>query len=183
MPRRATPTRRSSAAKGKRYPLNMRTTFEIRRALELSARASGRSLAQEAEIRIEQSISAQQSLTAGLAAAWGPRNAGVTILIGRLLAGADAAARTHGLDGWLESPGVHDLVVRAINSYLRAVRPQRPSDPAQQLRSFGHLSPWKILSDGPSEGDPLVDLLGEYLLRRLRADKSLHGSLDAEESR
>jgi hypothetical protein len=41
---------------GKRYPLNMRTTREMRERLEASARASGRSLAQEVEIRLEQSF-------------------------------------------------------------------------------------------------------------------------------
>jgi hypothetical protein len=42
---------------GKRHPLNMRTTAETRERLEASAAASGRSLAQEVEYRLEQSFS------------------------------------------------------------------------------------------------------------------------------
>ena len=41
---------------GKRHPLNMRTTKEIRGSLEGAAKASGRSLAQEAEFRLERSF-------------------------------------------------------------------------------------------------------------------------------
>lgn len=54
MPPRAKSTRKAVA--GKRYPLNMRTTFDIRKHLEDAAKASGFSLAQEAERRIEQSF-------------------------------------------------------------------------------------------------------------------------------
>jgi uncharacterized protein (DUF1778 family) len=38
---------------GKRYPLNMRTTKELRDKIEWAAVASGRSLVQEVEIRLE----------------------------------------------------------------------------------------------------------------------------------
>jgi uncharacterized protein (DUF1778 family) len=41
---------------GKRYPLNMRTTKAVRDRLEAAARASGRSLTQEVEFRLEQSF-------------------------------------------------------------------------------------------------------------------------------
>lgn len=41
---------------GKRYPLNMRTTLEIRNKLAEAAEASGRSLAQEVERRLERSF-------------------------------------------------------------------------------------------------------------------------------
>lgn len=42
-----------SEDRGKRHPLNMRTTREIREHLEDAARKSGRSLAQEAEHRLQ----------------------------------------------------------------------------------------------------------------------------------
>ena len=41
---------------GKRYPLNVRTTLEMRRKIEAAAHASGRSLVQELEHRLEQSF-------------------------------------------------------------------------------------------------------------------------------
>jgi hypothetical protein len=47
---------RKRVPKGKRIPLNMRTTQELRDRIEAAARASGRSLVQEVEYRVEQSF-------------------------------------------------------------------------------------------------------------------------------
>jgi len=49
---------------GKRVPLNMRTTKEVRQKLEEAAAASGRSLTQEVENRIERSFSQGDSIYA-----------------------------------------------------------------------------------------------------------------------
>jgi Arc-like DNA binding domain len=48
--------RAMSTGGGKRHPLNMRTTREIREQLEAAAAASGRSLTQEVERRLERSF-------------------------------------------------------------------------------------------------------------------------------
>jgi TraY domain len=45
---------------GKRYPLNMRTTKELRDKIEEAAMASGRSLVQEVEFRLERSLRQQE---------------------------------------------------------------------------------------------------------------------------
>jgi uncharacterized protein (DUF1778 family) len=50
MPRKRKPELR------KRYPLNMRTTRELRERIEAAAHASGRSLVQEVEYRLTQSF-------------------------------------------------------------------------------------------------------------------------------
>src|SRR5262249_45475195 len=47
---------RSKPGKGKRHPLNMRTTKEVRELLERAAAESGRSLVQEVEHRLETSF-------------------------------------------------------------------------------------------------------------------------------
>jgi TraY domain len=47
---------------GKRYPLNMRTTRETRERLEAAAIASGRSLVQEVEFRLERSFVQENAL-------------------------------------------------------------------------------------------------------------------------
>ena len=44
------------AGKGKRHSLTIRTTKELRESLEQAAEASGRSLAQEVELRLERSF-------------------------------------------------------------------------------------------------------------------------------
>jgi hypothetical protein len=41
---------------GKRYPMNLRTTFDVRQKLETAAKFSGRSLSAEVEHRVEESI-------------------------------------------------------------------------------------------------------------------------------
>ena len=61
MPPRSKTTKRAGAEVGKRYPLNMRTTVDIRRALESAANQSGRSLAQEAEFRLERSFAEESA--------------------------------------------------------------------------------------------------------------------------
>ncbi len=48
--------------KGKRVPLNMRTTRELRGSLEKAAANSGRSLAQEVETRLERSFAEEANL-------------------------------------------------------------------------------------------------------------------------
>jgi hypothetical protein len=45
---------------GKRYPLNMRTTKELRDKIEAAAILSGRSLSQEVEFRLERSFQQQE---------------------------------------------------------------------------------------------------------------------------
>ncbi|UQD96146.1 hypothetical protein [Bradyrhizobium japonicum] len=55
MPPRAKKTVKTTEG-GKRYPLNVRTTFELRQSIEAAAAQSGRSLTQEAEARIESSF-------------------------------------------------------------------------------------------------------------------------------
>jgi hypothetical protein len=45
---------------GKRHPLNMRTTAELRAKIEAAAAASGRSLVQEVEYRLERSFLADE---------------------------------------------------------------------------------------------------------------------------
>lgn len=55
--------RKTKAPKGKRYPLNMRTTLELRQKIDDAAKLSGRSLVQEVEYRLEQSF-LQQNFSA-----------------------------------------------------------------------------------------------------------------------
>ncbi len=49
--------RRTTGGAGKRMPMNMRTTAELRRKIDKAAAKSGRSLVQEVEHRVEQSFS------------------------------------------------------------------------------------------------------------------------------
>src|SRR5258707_9450931 len=75
---------------GKRHPLNMRTTREIKEKLEAVSRESGRSLAQEVEYRIEQSLREKERLEETLAAMMG--GAAALRIFRYMAAAADAAA-------------------------------------------------------------------------------------------
>ena len=50
---------------GKRYPLSLRTTKRLRERLESASRASGRSIAQEIEFRLEQSFEGLEAIFGG----------------------------------------------------------------------------------------------------------------------
>src|SRR4051812_17974218 len=54
--------RKAVEGAGKRVPLNMKTTAEIRAKLEAAAAASGRSLTHEVEYRVERSFDRNQTL-------------------------------------------------------------------------------------------------------------------------
>lgn len=54
--------RQKKPAPGKRHPLNLRTTAETRWLLEDAARASGRSLTQEVEHRLQEAIQGEAAL-------------------------------------------------------------------------------------------------------------------------
>lgn len=52
--------KRKAKPAGKRYPLNMRTTRELREQVEAAAHTSGRSLVQEVEHRLEHSFAIER---------------------------------------------------------------------------------------------------------------------------
>ncbi|MGY4289616.1 hypothetical protein ACVWXO_008882 [Bradyrhizobium sp. LM2.7] len=62
MPRTVGSTSKRKQTLGKRHPLNMRTTQELRDRMEDAARRSGRSLAAEVEARMEHSLNGQDHL-------------------------------------------------------------------------------------------------------------------------
>ena len=58
--------RRTVVGEGKKVPLNMRTTRELRDKLDKAAGWSGRSLVQEVEHRVEHSLSQKKNSSSGL---------------------------------------------------------------------------------------------------------------------
>jgi hypothetical protein len=68
-PKKATPAKEPD---GKRYPLNMRTTQDLRKRLERAAEKSGRSLAQEVEHRLQRSLDFEHQLVVARGELWTP---------------------------------------------------------------------------------------------------------------
>jgi hypothetical protein len=88
---------------GKRYPLNMRTTKELRDKIEEAATASGRSLVQEVEFRLEKSF--QEDAAYG-----GPHLSAVF----RLLVDHKALIEAKAGVGWKESDRVRDEIAQVL---------------------------------------------------------------------
>lgn len=82
------------AAGAKRYPLNMRTTKEIRERLETAASASGRSLALEVEDRLERSFQKQDLLSEVLMLTFDRPLAGLLIALGHAISLTGPLSRT-----------------------------------------------------------------------------------------
>jgi hypothetical protein len=128
MPPRAKATKSKGAEAGKRYPLNMRTTFEVRRELERAAASTGRSLAQEAEHRIQLTFQNQKVLQEALDLSFGPGISGLLMIIGdvmRATAQTVSFARKGdpSLEIWSEDPAVYDEVAKAVAAVFAKHRP------------------------------------------------------------
>jgi hypothetical protein len=103
------PRRVKSAPKGKRYPLNMRTTQELRSQIETAARASGRSLVQEVEYRLDRSFEP----------AFDPRHAALF----RFFAGIIAIVEAQTNKRWDEDVETRALLVSALKHALSSLEP------------------------------------------------------------
>jgi hypothetical protein len=129
MPRRAAKTGKKPPIKGKRYPLNMRTTFEVRHELEGAATASGRSLAQEAEFRIGRTFAAEKSLIEALNYNYDPELAFMMIAIGEAMKMAGRTAAFYAADKpedaqrWWDNPFAFAQAVQAAHAILDARKP------------------------------------------------------------
>ncbi len=94
---------------GKRTPLNMRTTRELRERLEREAAASGRSLAQQVEFRLDQSY-----------ASFGRED---IFLVARLLATAIQTIEAVTGKIWMDDAEAHRHTQEACRTILDAFRP------------------------------------------------------------
>ena len=116
---------------GKRYPLNMRTTKEVREKLEAAASESGRSLTQEVEFRVQQSLRDDE---ARFEAFGGTHNYALM----RLISAAIAAIETGRGAKWTEDSSVlHEaqgLAARVFEMYALVVGKGllKPSHPRQE---------------------------------------------------
>jgi hypothetical protein len=109
---------------GKKYPLAIRSTRELKAALVKASQASGRSMAQEIEHRLEQSLDDERHLADALELGFGRQAAGLMLLIGcvikPLLAQRPARGRVPGLSGHRAFAEMSD----AINALLELLNPR-----------------------------------------------------------
>ena len=116
-------------APGERVGLSLRVTPEMKRLLDAAAASSGRSLSQEAEVRLEQSFRDEDLLPQILDMAFGPQTAGLLLLLGqcvrRVENGAKWMARASGEEAptWTDNPWLYRQVEDAVNLVMERLRP------------------------------------------------------------
>lgn len=123
MPKLARPAKRPRKGRaGKLYPLNMRTTAEIRSRLLDAAHASGRSLAQEVEYRVELSFRHEDELGGAQTAA--------------LLRELAAIARTEtGERDWLKDYRTFQVVAGRWRRRVDDMAPAMPTEVESEIRA------------------------------------------------
>jgi TraY domain len=135
------PKRAPTLGDGKRSPLNMRTTKDLREKLEKAAGKSGRSLVQEVEARLEQSLNGDFLLTELLGSG---KNAHLLKVVAMLLSGLDQAAYP-----WYSNPAsaarLRSDIERAMSAVANAgtweevVGALHPSSSEQKFGTIGML--------------------------------------------
>jgi hypothetical protein len=122
--------RKQQSEPGKRFPLNMRTTREVREQLEAAAKASGRSLAQETEHRIARSFERQGLLHEVLELSFGSVLGGLLLMAGAAMrdAGSEGAfqetGRLESMARWPDSATGFDQAKIAADVIFEAARPE-----------------------------------------------------------
>jgi TraY domain len=139
-------TRRPEARRpGERTTLNMRIASDLWHDLDSAARRTGRSLSQEAELRLAQSFQRERILDQALELAYGRRLAGILLWIAKEMSRAGrACAFTSGgsyeaMEDWPSDPYAYDQAVQAATYVFEQYRPEgdpttlrtaRPAEPA-----------------------------------------------------
>jgi hypothetical protein len=135
------------AGKGKRVPLNMRTTQELRARVAKAAADSGRSLVQEVEARLEQSFLEEDAASR----AFGGRDTAVFL---RWLGAAAELTETLTGKEWLRDWGTFLAVRGAWNGLIARAVPPEPKDWEESLEEAKAYFPIPELPDLPSEPLP-----------------------------
>lgn len=118
-----------------RVPLSLRVMPMTKRRLDALAGISGRSISQEAELRLEEGFRAEEDVWRPLEAAFGPRQAGLMMIIGSLMQEVSAAEiggvpTGSGIDarrGWIDQRNAFENVREAVVRFLTSVMPREPA--------------------------------------------------------
>ncbi|HLY58237.1 MAG TPA: hypothetical protein VKS60_21925 [Stellaceae bacterium] len=111
---------------GEKDTLSIRTTAELKDALAIAARGTGRSLSQEAEHRLECSFRDGRLLEEALTLAYGAQTAALLLLIAQLIRSVgpnNIFASSPSPDGWLHNSAHYEVVCRAVAQLLERGRP------------------------------------------------------------
>ena len=138
---------------GKRVPLNMRTTRERRDHLERAARASGRSLTQEVEIRVERSFLDEEARYHDFGGKLRYKQMRLVALV------IDLVEEQMGAN-WQSDRKTYVEVRRAVDTFLEGLAPRRGK------RSGA--AALETIEVGPAVGEKVADAMLDSLRERLQ---------------
>jgi hypothetical protein len=128
---------------GERVPMSFRVTPEFKDRLDCAKAGSGRSLAQEIELRLDQSLRDEHQAELFSELHYGRELAGLLVVIGRALkdsgthAAAQATGRIEAADNWLSNRSAFDEAKRAVDRLFEKLRP--PEEQTAPLPITRHL--------------------------------------------
>jgi hypothetical protein len=114
----------------KRNLVAVRVRDELKTMLETAAQTSQRSLSEEAERRLEESITVAETSHRAFDLAFGRDTTALLLVLAKVMktTGEHAAfAVTHSLDGgskWLSEPYAYEQVAQAVSAVLEMLRPE-----------------------------------------------------------
>jgi hypothetical protein len=177
----ATKSNRKSAEPGERVHLGFRVTPEMKRRVEDVANASGRSISQEAELRLERSFEQQRLLPEALELAYGDELAGVLIAIAEAMNDARLHARIvtdEDYRTWLEDGFAFDAAVAAAQIVFEALRPAGSTKNAASPRTSAEIAQvsakrllQRLLDDDATNAGEARRLLGPAVVKRLKGKR------------
>jgi TraY domain len=162
---------------GEKATLGIRASADLKKRLDEAAKLNGRSLSQEAELRLEQSFRQQQDLLLEtLATAYGPRLAVLIIALARGMGELQRLAKFP--SDWIDDPRLFALARVEVDEALPVFEPEEKSAEVNEDvgRAIIRSLLWSIKH--PAEGapslkewaEPLHKTLGEHAAR-LRINK------------
>ena len=150
---------------GKRVPLSMRTTRELRARLDEAVKASGRSLVQEVEYRIECSFlhedADHRASDAVLAGVYGVFGGEQKYRLMRSLSLVISVIEKRGGGAWDENVEVNEMVNDAIEAFIRRRGPK-----GVKSASAGHFEGAERRRRGEKFLDELDEFTEQWFSRR-----------------
>jgi hypothetical protein len=106
--------------------MSFRVTPQFKEKLDRVAKKSGRSLAQEIELRLERSLDEERHLAEALELAFDRQVAGLMLAIGCVLREGWLGQPTRERSDWLSDPKAFRAVAESINVWLEWIDPSTP---------------------------------------------------------
>jgi hypothetical protein len=184
----------TAAKEGEKATLGIRASASLKGRLQEAAEVNGRSLSQEAEIRLEQSFKNADYLDQAMDLAYGPRFAELLSTLARAMRAAGSAAALNGeyswdaVDRWTEIPYAFNEAFVAAITILEGRRPKGSHEwpetllgtPAPEPRrkpgELGEKLARDVLRSGPArqlpQADPAIAESWDRALEKANARKS-----------